>query len=66
MTSALSVEIPDVLAKELLQWLDNMLLHCESIPNLLKTIRKSLRLCIHLILQLHPDRCLSFATQVRW
>lgn len=66
LQSTLSAEIPIDLRKNLLQWLDDILLHCPTILSLLDAIETFLKLCVRLNLRLHPAKCLLFANSVRW
>jgi hypothetical protein len=54
------------LAQQILAWLDDLLLHAPSVPNLLGFLRDFFLLCRQHNLKLHPGKCVLFATEVRW
>lgn len=66
LLSSLASQISSDLAPSLLQWLDDILLHCPTIDALLNAIATLFVLCARLNLRLHPDKCLLYESTVRW
>jgi len=66
LQSALAEILPNGIAKQLLLWLDDMLLHNTTIHGLLQDIRELLALCASYNIKLHPAKCILFATTIRW
>jgi RNase H-like domain found in reverse transcriptase/Reverse transcriptase (RNA-dependent DNA polymerase) len=54
------------LEDNLFAWLDDLLLHAESIRHLLVHLRALFSLCRRFNLKLHPGKCVLFASVIRW
>eukprot|EP00178_Gracilaria_changii_P000257 TRINITY_DN1027_c0_g1_i1.p2 TRINITY_DN1027_c0_g1~~TRINITY_DN1027_c0_g1_i1.p2 ORF type:complete len:1106 (+),score=114.18 TRINITY_DN1027_c0_g1_i1:5972-9289(+) len=57
---------PPRLLKQLLYWLDDILLHNATINGLLKAIQLLFRTCARHSIRLHPRKCILFAISIRW
>lgn len=64
LQSCPSAAMPLELAPVLMQWLNDLLLHCATVTELLNTIAALFKLCAHLHYLLHPAKCLVYYTQI--
>ena len=66
LQSSIQSIIPTELAQHSLSWLDDILLHTTNIDQLLECISAFFSLCSQFNLRLHPKKCLSYTSSVRW
>ena len=52
--------------KKWLLWLDDVLLHAKTIPELLQAIEMLFGMCAEQNIKLHPAKCILFAKSIRW
>lgn len=64
--AALATILKPVLTKNLLVWLDDILLYENNTSRLLYTIEAFLDICIKHNFKLHPTKCILFENSVRW
>lgn len=57
---------PESLRQNVLYWLDDIMCHAPTIPDLLKTIRQLFTILSQQNLKLHPGKCKLFAREIRW
>lgn len=60
--SRISKEIRD----NLLQWIDDMLVHCSSVEHLMSILDKFFKICHQHNLRLHAEKCHLFLKEVSW
>ena len=51
---------------EILQWLDDLLGHAKTVPELLSLLRVLFEICRKFGITLHAKKCLWFKTEVKW
>ena len=51
---------------EILQWLDDLLGHAKTVPELLSLLRVLFEICRKFGIKLHAKKCLWFKTEVKW
>ena len=66
LQSSLASTIPPDLLRDLLLWLDDILLHKSSISGLLESLQKFFAYCVEYNLKLHPSKCILYVTEIRW
>jgi len=66
LQSTLAEIIPPELRSSILFWLDDILLHSPTVTGLLAAIKTLFGLCHSRNIRLHPDKCVLFASEIRW
>lgn len=65
LQSTLAAMLPNVLHPHILWWLDDILIHSETIANQFKTIPYSFIFCASYNFKLHAAKCIVFATSIQ-
>ena len=66
LQSALAAIFLPELGKNLLSWLDDLLLYASCPEELLTAIESFLSLCLKHRLKLHPQKCILFTVKIKW
>jgi len=66
LQSSITTTLPEELKSSILVWLDDILVHAPTIPELIEKLNALFDYCASYNLKLHPLKCILFATVVRW
>lgn len=62
LQSSLTGVIPDSLKKNILIWLDDILIHAPTVDILLESIQSFFKVCVEYNIKLPPEKCMLFTT----
>jgi len=66
LQSSIQAATPKSIVDNLIAWLDDMLMHATSIPEMFRAVRAFLAMCREKNLKLHPDKCELFTLILTW
>lgn len=66
LQATLAALLPDSLRSNVLWWLDDILIHAETVTEHFNAVSLFFSFCVQHNFKMHPGKCTLFATSIRW